>query len=361
LAHDVVVLLGTAWSRLASQNTRWRSVLQQWADDARVGTLTVVDFPSLSLRNLTRRRAEPMASWDPRIAAVSARVAVHRVATPVDPVAWRMTGAALHRALPGGRDRVVIAATPLWTPVLRHVPAARHGFDAVDDWRALPAVQRVAGHVERGYAAARGCDMVTAVSQPLADRLRADFDVDAIAVPNGVDVDAYRGPRPDLPAGVPDGPYAVYLGVVQQRVDLSLLVAAQGVLPVVVGGNADDATAQRLRDAGVTFLGPVAPDDVPALLRGAAVGLLPHRVDALTTSMSPMKVLEYLAAGLPVAATPVPLTVESERVVVAGDASFATAVRDALALGRLDGPDAAVEGLGWPSVAGDLLRRHTGS
>ncbi|MEY2471858.1 MAG: hypothetical protein QOK28_1187 [Actinomycetota bacterium] len=359
---DVVVLLGTPWPRLAAQNTRWRSVLMEWAQDARVGSLSVVDFPSMSLRNLTRPRAEPIATWDPRITAVAGRVPVYRRTTALDALAWRATGAALDRALPGaGRRRVAIAATPLWAPVLPYLRAERRGFDAVDDWRALPVAARVLGHIRRGYATAAGCDSVTAVSDALAQRLRADFGVVARAVPNGVDVGLYSAPRPPRPAGLPEGPFAIYIGVVQERVDLALLAAASRVLPVVVAGHADDAIAKELSDIGVSFVGPVAPADVPALLRAAAVGLLPHRVDQLTTSMSPMKVLEYLAAGLPVAATPVPLTVASDRVVVAsGDDAYASAVRDALALGCLDHPDPAVTGFSWKSVADELLTLHAG-
>ena len=358
---DVVVLLGTPWARLANQNTRWRSVLMHWADDPRINSLSVVDFPSLSLRNATRPRAEAMATWHPRIKAFAGRVSVYRRATALDALGWRATGAALTRVLPGGDDRVVLAATPLWAPALPYILAARRGFDAVDDWRALPVAQRVGGHIARGYATAAGCDSVTAVSQALADRLRADFGVVARAVPNGVDAELYAGARQAPPAGVPDEPFAVYVGVVQERVDLALFAAAASVLPVFVAGPADDATANQLAAMGVTFLGPVATEVIPPLLRAAAVGLLPHRVDQLTTSMSPMKVLEYLAAGLPVAATPVPLTISSDRILVAPtDDAYASTVRAALALGRLDQPDPAVGPFSWKSVADELLTVHAG-
>jgi glycosyltransferase involved in cell wall biosynthesis len=358
---DVVVLLGTPWARLANQNTRWRSVLSEWSGDPRIETLSVVDFPSLSLRNLARKRAEPIATWDTRIDAFAGRVPVHRVATPLDALAWRATGAALSRALPGDDGRVVIAATPLWAPALSHVRAARRGFDAVDDWRALPVAARVGGHIRAGYRAAARFDSVTAVSDALVARLATDFGIAARAVPNAVDVDLYTAPAA-RPSGVPAGAFAVYVGVVQQRVDLALLAAATSVLPVVVAGHADDATAAALAEMGVTFLGPVAAGEIPPLLRAAAVGLLPHRVDQLTTSMSPMKVLEYLAAGLPVAATPVPLTVASERVLVSpDDDAYAATVRAALDLGRLDHPDPAVAGFSWKSVADELFAIHVAS
>ena len=42
------------------------------------------------------------------------------------------------------------------------------------------------------------------------------------------------------------------------------------------------------------------------MLRGADVALIPYAINDLTRSVFPMKVFEYLAAGLPVVTTPLP-------------------------------------------------------
>ena len=47
-------------------------------------------------------------------------------------------------------------------------------------------------------------------------------------------------------------------------------------------------------------------DRLPEILRGAAAGLIPYAINPYTTGVFPMKVYEYLAAGLPVVATPLP-------------------------------------------------------
>jgi teichuronic acid biosynthesis glycosyltransferase TuaH len=360
---DVIVLLGSSWSRMEQQNSRWRAVLSHWAGDERIGALRVVDYPSFAMRNFVRAQTAPIATWDERIPAIAGRVRTLRRSGVFDAFAWRAAGAAIDRALPptGGR-RVVIAATPIWARVLRHLRADRRGFDAVDDWRALPAADPVMRHVTAGYRAAASSDAVTTVSPALAERLRNDFGIDGTPVRNGVDVDAYvapaASPRPD---NVPAGPFAVYLGVVQDRVDLALLDAAASVLPVVVAGPAAAGFADALVQHKLHWLGPVEPARVPALLRAAAVGLVPHRVDALTTSMDPMKVLEYLAAGLPVVSTPVPLGPHSERILIAdGVDAFADAVRDAMHLTPLGRPDPAVQDRSWRSVADALYEAHVG-
>jgi glycosyltransferase involved in cell wall biosynthesis len=324
--------------------------------------LRVVDYPSMTLGNFRRRPAEPAATWDPRIAVLNARVVLGKAPSPFDRLSWRRTGAAIERALPAtrGRRRVVLATTPLWAPVLRFLSADRRGFDAVDDLRALPSVAHIRGHVVAGYrAVAADAGACTAVSETLAERLRADFGIAAHAVRNGVDLAPYRGAAPAPPGGVPASPFAVYVGVVQQRVDLDLLVAARAVMPVVVAGPADDAAAAVFARAGVTWLGPIPQSSVPALLRAAAVGLVPHREDALTSSMDPMKVREYLAAGLPVVTTVAPPTeLMTPRVLRVPPDAFADGVRHAAALGALGAPDPDAVHRTWSDVASELFAEH---
>jgi glycosyltransferase involved in cell wall biosynthesis len=46
--------------------------------------------------------------------------------------------------------------------------------------------------------------------------------------------------------------------------------------------------------------------DLPAYCRGFDVALMPFRINELTLNANPLKVREYLAAGLPVISTPIP-------------------------------------------------------
>jgi glycosyltransferase involved in cell wall biosynthesis len=50
------------------------------------------------------------------------------------------------------------------------------------------------------------------------------------------------------------------------------------------------------------------------------VGLIPYLENQLTASIFPMKVYEYLAAGLPVVSTPLPALSEISQIAVAGNA-----------------------------------------
>ena len=68
------------------------------------------------------------------------------------------------------------------------------------------------------------------------------------------------------------------------------------------------------------------------MLRGADAGLIPYARNELTDGIFPMKVYEYLAAGLPVVATELPSIAGVAEVATASDAAgIAALLDDALA------------------------------
>ena len=131
---------------------------------------------------------------------------------------------------------------------------------------------------------------------------------------NGVDVDRFRpAPRPD------DGPLrCVYVSSFRAWHGAEDLVAA--VAQVVARGvdihltclgegprwqRARDAAARLDVDARIDFVGRVAHDEVPGYLAAAHVGVAPFAPDQfraleLGWFWSPIKIFEYLAAGLSV-------------------------------------------------------------
>jgi glycosyltransferase involved in cell wall biosynthesis len=273
---------------------------------------------------------------------------------------WWWIARSVERVLPPG-PRVVVATTPLWVPLATRLRADARALDGMGDWRALPAVQHQRRRVDAGYREAAALDVVTVVSQGLADALA---ELHPIVIGNGVDLAAFAG-EPQPVEGLPEGPFAVYVGAVESRVDLDLLEAVAGAgLAVVVAGPATGATAERLRDGPLHWLGPVPTDRVPDLLRRAAVGLVPHHVGPLTASMDPMKVLEYLAAGLPVVSTPVALPPDiAPLVTVVDDGAFVAAALDGAHRPRGKPDEPALSGRQWTRIADSLLavyRSHAG-
>src|SRR6185295_12470448 len=62
-----------------------------------------------------------------------------------------------------------------------------------------------------------------------------------------------------------------------------------------------------LRDlANVHLLGPHSYQSLPGFAKGFDAAILPFKINRLTEAVNPIKLREYLAAGLPVVSTPLP-------------------------------------------------------
>ncbi len=63
----------------------------------------------------------------------------------------------------------------------------------------------------------------------------------------------------------------------------------------------------RFRDIpNMHFLGQRSHAELPHYSKGFDVAVIPHKINELTRNMNPIKLREYLAAGLPVVSSPLP-------------------------------------------------------
>ena len=222
-------------------------------------------------------------------------------------------------------------------------------YHCVDDIAAQKGVAAAAFREAEAHFAARA-DLVLASAPALAERMRT-LNERVFYAPNVADTDLFAtalevGPTDPAMAALP-GPRVVFTGaVVATKLDLDLLegvaraqprwsIALVG--PVGAGDPRTDISALE-RLPNVHLLGPRTYLELPAVLRGADAALVPYAINDLTRSVFPMKVYEYLAAGLPVVTTPLPALAETTGVAVAADAqATVAAVERALAE---DGPAA---------------------
>lgn len=176
-------------------------------------------------------------------------------------------------------------------------------------------------------------DLVLASSPALAARMRALSD-NVLEAQNVADTQLFStalGPgRVDPGVAALDSPRIIFMGaIVSIKLDFELLVALARERPaytlVLVGpvGPGDPSTDVSLLEAepNIHLLGTRAQAELPDVLRGGDIGLIPYLRSQLTESIFPMKVYEYLAAGLPVVATPLPALEGVEAVTTAADAS----------------------------------------
>lgn len=266
---------------------------------------------------------------------------------------------ALERAVRrfGMRNPVVITGHPLVAGFCNLEWARTATWYAVDDWAEHPAYSRWWDAYRESYELVRArARRVAAVSSVLLERL-APTGPSAI-VPNGLDPSEWTRDEnpPEWVSSLPR-PLLVYAGALDSRIDIDWLKTLADAEPsssiVLVGPLTEPDHVAPLRAVpNVHFHEPVDRGPLTALIRNADAGLLPHRITRLTSAMSPLKLLEYLAAGLPVAATnlpPVRALGHPGVVLVPDGGDFAAGVRSALAIGRASESErlAFVEGNSW--------------
>lgn len=160
---------------------------------------------------------------------------------------------------------------------------------------------------EQEESIARRADLVVYTAADLRQYVEDLGARCTLALPNGVDYDHFQAPqaRP-TEYGDDPRPIAVYVGSIDVWLDRRLIEQTARALPEVrfVFIGPGELALNEL--ANVEVLGPRPFDALPAYLQHATVGLIPFDVEShreLVNSVQPLKLLEYLAAGLPVVST----------------------------------------------------------
>jgi glycosyltransferase involved in cell wall biosynthesis len=216
-------------------------------------------------------------------------------------------------------------------------------YHCVDDMAAQAGIDAAAFRAAEERFAARA-DLVLASAPALAGRMRKLSD-NVLYAPNVADTELFAtalapGPLDSALAALP-APRIVFTGaIVATKLDFDLLIALARARPAwsfaLVGpvgpGDPHTDVSGLAAEPNIHLLGPRVYSELPDVLRGADAGLIPYARNGLTESIFPMKVYEYLAAGRPVVATPLPALDGIAEVATAPDApNIAGLLDDALA------------------------------
>jgi glycosyltransferase involved in cell wall biosynthesis len=185
-------------------------------------------------------------------------------------------------------------------------------YYCVDEWSLFGYLDR-----ERTVAAERALlakvDAVFAINDALAAAKRAHNPRTFVSA-HGVDhslfaraLDATTRVPADLDA-LPH-PRIGFYGTLRDWVDFALVAHVARARPrwsiALIGQVLADVGALR-ELPNVHFLGQKPHDELPAYCTGFDVGIIPYRVDERMQYVNPLKLREYLSAGVPVVSTPVP-------------------------------------------------------
>jgi glycosyltransferase involved in cell wall biosynthesis len=295
--HAVTMACG----RYAGARTGLEGAFRQGRRQGQVGPIEVVEFaiPYANQQGLARRSAAFL----------------------------RFAGAAARLALQARPDLVIASSTPLTValPALaaRRLAGIPFVFEIRDPWPELPRAlgapaPLLAALGPLADAACRQAAAVIALSEGMAATARArGADPDRVhVVPNGCDLDLF-GPQiaPWRPAEAQSWEaLAVYAGTHGPANGLDALLDAAALLCdrgearlrlLLVGEGAEKPRLmQRVREEGlgnVSFLPPMPRPALGRLLAGAQIGLqCLAPVPEFAEWTAPNKLMDYLAAGLPV-------------------------------------------------------------
>jgi teichuronic acid biosynthesis glycosyltransferase TuaH len=351
-AGDVLMILGyTSWSGAAGRgrvHAEDRLTLEL-IHSPRVPRLLVCNpfrsLPAKALRGLTGAGSEPFRASADRHLHEPLRL---RRADPTATAAIERDCARYERSVRRAAARLglerpaVIVTHPLLAGFGRFEWAGPVTYYANDDLTSFPPLRPWWPAFERSFARFRaaGRRAVALTPKSLAS---IEPTGPAAVVPCGLAPDEWLrlGPAPQWFRDLP-GPRLVYVGTLDERIDADALRALATARPdasiVLAGPAGENGSISALASlSNVHVHGQLDRDELTSLVGAADLGLIPHVRTEQTEAMSPLKLYEYLAAGLPVAATDLPGTagVCPDRVALATSGNeFAAAAEAALALGR---------------------------
>lgn len=248
-------------------------------------------------------------------------------------------------------------------PLADAFPRAPLVYDKMDDLTRFQGADARIG--EREPKLLERANVVFAGGHSLFETVR-DRCVRGRCYPSGVDV-AHFAMAAELEEHVALAglrhPRAGYIGVIDERINLGLIANLARMRPdltiIMVGPVAKIDAATLPIMPNIVYLGSMAYDDLPAILAGFDVAIMPFALNDATAAISPTKTLEYLAAGKGVASTSVRDVVRDySEIVEFGDTveAFAIAIDRAL----LPDPSfaqriaARLSSATWDSIAGSM-------
>ncbi len=172
-------------------------------------------------------------------------------------------------------------------------------------------------------------------SQPLLDEKLAD-DQAGIVVKNGVNLQIFEQAFLPDPGNI-GGTVLGYLGSIDDRLDLEMLFNVldqwEDARLLMVGRIMEPEIEARLRaHPRVEVTGAQQPESLPQWVKRMDIGLIPFVTNEFTKYIYPLKINEYLAAGLPVVSTSFSDLSDFEEVIYRGDTpeSFLAACQQAV-------------------------------
>ena len=156
-------------------------------------------------------------------------------------------------------------------------------------------------------------DLVITTSMALQNK-KEKWNKNTILVPHGVDFNHFNKavtkelPCPEEISRIPE-PRIGFFGLIRDWINLDLIAETAKnkkdwsfILIGDTDSSVDSSKYKKIKN--MYFLGRKKYEDLPGYCRHLNAGLIPFKVNNLTQAVNPIKLREYLSAGLPVVSTP---------------------------------------------------------
>jgi glycosyltransferase involved in cell wall biosynthesis len=365
------IVFGDDWG--AHPSTTQHLVLNLPKDDA------VVWVDSIGMRAPRLRRVDLQRLWGKARRLLEASAAgtslyrgtlssFHHVRPKVLPFhgrasAVRFNAKQLRRALGDAaerlslRDPVLLASYPSVLLYLDAIPHRKLVYLRLDDYSIYPGVDPELVRLTEPAMMERA-DAIVATARALlpagAPAKKAHY------LPQGVLFDHFAA----TPLNIPPGRILGFFGTLANWLDYDLVAAVAKAAPdweLHFVGKIEYAPASLEQLPNVRLFPPVPFARLPDVVSHWRAAWIPFQLNSLTKGVNPLKIWEYLAAGLPTQCTPLPeVTPLRDRVLIAQDA--ASIARWLAEVVHTDTPEArsarrlSVRNDSWSSRSADLRR-----
>lgn len=184
---------------------------------------------------------------------------------------------------------------------------AKTVYDCADDYASLPGLINPNYVLELERRTVNTVDKVIVTDNPyLEERLR-NFGKEPLIIPNGVDYKLFSSWL-EKKDNVEHKKRIIYVGNVSFWFDFELvhrIASAFKDFEIMIVGFASVDISSFKKDPNINFVGKLKQEEFVGLLSESSVAIIPFKVNELTRKVDPLKVYEYLAAGVPVVSTSV--------------------------------------------------------